>query len=106
MINEIFEIYGKEILHMKKAQLIDEVVSKTGMKKKDAEAAVETMVESIAQALANGEKVQIAGLGSFEIKTRPQRTGRNPKTQEIITIPESKYPVFSASKTLKDSVNQ
>ena len=91
---------------MKKAQLIDEIVSKTGMKKKDAETAVETLVESITQALANGEKVQIAGLGSFEIKTRSQRTGRNPKTQEIIIIPESKYPVFSASKTLKDFVNQ
>ena len=91
---------------MNKAQLIDEIVSKTGIKKKDAESAVVALVESVTQALVNGEKVQIAGLGSFEIKTRPQRIGRNPKTQETITIPESKYPVFSASKSLKDSVNQ
>ena len=91
---------------MNKAQLIDEIVNKTKIKKKDAESAVVALVESVTQALVNGEKVQIAGLGSFEIKTRPQRIGRNPKTQETITIPESKYPVFSASKSLKDSVNQ
>ena len=91
---------------MNKAQLIDEIVNKTGIKKKDAESAVVALVESITQALVDGEKVQIAGLGSFEIKTRPQRIGRNPKTQETITIPESQYPVFSASKALKDSINQ
>lgn len=91
---------------MNKAQLIDEIVSKTGIKKKDAEAAVVVLVETITEALAKGEKVQIAGLGSFEVKTRPERTGRNPKTQEAITIPESNYPIFSASKSLKDSINQ
>lgn len=90
---------------MNKAQLIDEIVSKTGIKKKDAEAAVSALIDTVAETLANGEKVQIAGLGSFEVKSRAQRIGRNPKTQETITIPESKYPVFSASKALKDSVN-
>jgi DNA-binding protein HU-beta len=91
---------------MNKTQLIDEIVNKTGIKKKDAESAVVALVETITKALSDGEKVQIAGLGSFEIKTRPERVGRNPKTQETITIPESKHTVFSASKSLKDSINQ
>lgn len=91
---------------MNKAQLIDAVVAKTGLKKKDAEAAVSATVNAISEALASGDKVQVSGLGSFEVKTRAARTGRNPKTQETITIPESKYPAFSASKTLKDSVNK
>ncbi|MBE6665373.1 MAG: HU family DNA-binding protein [Ruminococcaceae bacterium] len=91
---------------MNKAQLIDEIVGKTGIKKKDAEATVVALVETITEAMSKGEKVQIAGLGSFEVKTRPERVGRNPKTQETITIPKSNYPVFSASKSLKDSMNQ
>ena len=91
---------------MNKTQLVDAIVAKTGMKKKDADIVLSAAVESIAEALVNGEKVQVAGLGSFEVKTRAQRTGRNPKTQEEITIPESKYPAFSASKTLKDSLNK
>ena len=91
---------------MNKAQLIDEIVSKTGIKKKDAEAAVAALVDIVTETLVNGEKVQIAGLGSFDVKTKAERPGRNPKTQEPITIPESKYPVFSASKTLKDSINR
>jgi DNA-binding protein HU-beta len=90
---------------MNKTQLVDAIVAKTGMKKKDAEAALSAAVESITEALANGEKVQISGLGSFEVKTRAERSGRNPKTQQTITIPASKYPAFSASKPLKDVVN-
>ena len=91
---------------MNKTQLIDEIVSKTGMKKKDAEAAVNALVDAVTEALVKGEKVQIAGLGSFEVKTKAERAGRNPKTQEAIIIPESKAPAFSASKTLKDLINQ
>lgn len=91
---------------MNKTQLIDSIVFKTGIKKKDAEAVLSAAIESIVEALEDGEKVQISGLGSFEVKTRAQRLGRNPKTQETITIPASKYPAFSASKTLKDSVNK
>ena len=91
---------------MNKTQLIDAIVEKTGIKKKDADVAVSAMVEAITEALINGEKVQISGLGSFEVKTRAERPGRNPKTQESITIPASKYPAFSASKTLKDCINQ
>ena len=91
---------------MNKAQLIEAIVAKTGLKKKDAEAAVVATVDAVSEALVAGDKVQISGLGSFEVKTRAARTGRNPKTQETISIPESKYPAFSASKTLKDSVNK
>ena len=91
---------------MNKTQLVEEIVAKTGMKKKDAELAFSAMVDSIVEALVEGEKVQISGLGSFEVKTRGERPGRNPKTQEMITIPESKYLTFSASKVLKDSINK
>ena len=91
---------------MNKTQLIDSIVVKTGIKKKDAEAVLSSAIESIIEALEDGEKVQISGLGSFEVKTRAERPGRNPKTQETITIPASKYPVFSASKALKDAINK
>ena len=88
---------------MNKTQLVEAIVAKTGLKKKDAEAAVAATVDAVAEALVAGDKVQISGLGSFEVKTRAARTGRNPKT---ISIPASKYPAFSASKTLKDAVNK
>ena len=91
---------------MNKTQLVEAVVAKTGLKKKDAEAVVAAVVEAVSDALVSGDKVQLSGLGSFEVKTRAARTGRNPKTQESITIPASKYPAFSASKTLKDAVNK
>jgi DNA-binding protein HU-beta len=91
---------------MNKTQLVDAIVAKTGLKKKDAEAAVCAAIESMTEALAAGDKVQISSFGSFDIKTRAERSGRNPKTQETITIKASKYPAFSASKTLKDAVNK
>ena len=91
---------------MNKTQLVETIVASTGMKKKDVDAVVTAFVASIEQALADGEKVQISGLGSFEVKQRAERTGRNPKTKEQITIPAAKYPAFSASKALKESVNK
>ena len=75
------------------------------MKKKDAEAAVNALTDVIAEALKAGDKVQLVGFGTFETKTRAAREGRNPKTGEAIQIPESKKVSFSASKTLKDSLN-
>ncbi len=90
---------------MNKTQLVEAIVAKTGLKKKDAEAALTATVEVMTEALAGGDKVQLSGFGSFEVKERAARTGRNPKTQETITIESSKYPAFSASKTLKDAVN-
>lgn len=91
---------------MNKTQLVDAIVAKTGLKKKDAEMVLAAAIESVTEALAAGDKVQLSGFGSFDVKTRTARTGRNPKTQETITIKASKYPAFSASKTLKDAVNK
>ena len=91
---------------MNKTQLVDAIVAKTGLKKKDAELAIATAIEIVTETLSTGEKVQLSGFGSFEVKTRAERSGRNPKTQETITIEASKYPAFSASKTLKDAVNK
>ncbi len=91
---------------MNKTQLVDAIVAKTDLKKKDAEAMLSATIEALTEALVAGDKIQLSGFGSFEVKTREARTGRNPKTQETITIPASKYPAFSASKTLKDAVNK
>ena len=90
---------------MNKTQLIDVVALKTGMKKAQAEAAVNAVNEAIAEALAAGDKVQIIGFGTYEVKTRAARDGRNPKTGETIKIAASKAPVFTAGKALKDTVN-
>ena len=91
---------------MNKTQLIDVVATKTGLKKKDAEAAVAAVLSTVADTLAKGEKVQLIGFGTFEVKERAAREGRNPKTGETITIAASKAPVFSAGKALKDAVNE
>ena len=90
---------------MNKTQLIDVVATKADLKKKDAEAAVNAITEAIAEALKAGDKVQLVGFGTFEVKERAAREGRNPKTGETLTIAASKHPTFSAGKALKDSVN-
>ena len=89
---------------MNKTELIAAIAEKAGLTKKDAERALNATIESIAAALAEGQKVQIAGLGSFEVKTREARTGRNPQTGETIQIAASKLPAFKAAKALKDAV--
>ena len=89
---------------MNKSQLIEAVAAQSGLKKKDAEAAVNAVTATIAEALKNGEKVQLVGFGTFEVKERSARTGRNPKTGETIKIDAVKYPVFKAGKGLKDEV--
>lgn len=89
---------------MKKTELIAEISAKAGITRKDAEKALSAAVETITAALANGDKISVAGLGSFETKVRPARVGRNPKTLETIEIAESRVPAFKASKTLKDKV--
>ena len=90
---------------MNKTQLIDEIVNKTGIKKKDAESAVVALVETITKALSDGEKVQISGFGTFELKVKPAREGINPKTQQKISISETKIPTFKFGKAYKDSFN-
>ena len=89
---------------MNKAELIAAVAEKAALSKKDSEAAVTAALDVIAAALQEGDKVQLVGFGSFEVKSRAARTGRNPKTKEAIEIPASKVPVFKAGKALKDVV--
>ena len=89
---------------MTKTELIAITAEKAGMTKKDAEKAVSAALEAIAAELAAGNRVQLAGFGIFETKTRQARTGRNPKTKETIEIPASTSVAFKASKTLKDAV--
>ncbi|MFA6730571.1 MAG: HU family DNA-binding protein [Eubacteriales bacterium] len=90
---------------MNKTNLIEVVADQANLKKKEAEAAVNAVFAAIQKDLAEGGKVQIAGFGSFKVKERGERIGRNPKTLEEIKIPASKAPVFVAGKGLKDSVN-
>ena len=91
---------------MNKTELIAAVAEKADLTKKDAEAAITATVDAIAEALTQGEKVQLVGFGSFEVKTRAARVGRNPRTGEEIPISEAKLPVFKAGKALKDAVAQ
>lgn len=89
---------------MNKVELIAAVAEKAEMSKKDAEKAVAAVLASVEEALAGGDKVQLVGFGTFEVRTREARTGRNPRTKESITIPASKQPVFKAGKAFKDAV--
>ncbi len=90
---------------MNKNELVASVAEKAGLTKKDAEKALNAVFDSIQQALVEGDKVQMIGFGTFEVKERAARAGRNPRTNETIQIPASKNPVFKAGKALKDSVN-
>ncbi len=91
---------------MNKAELIAKVTETAGLSKKDAEAAVNAVIDGIGDALSKGDKVQLIGFGTFEVKERKARQGRNPrKPDELIEIPASKAPVFKAGKSLKDAVN-
>lgn len=89
---------------MNKAELINAVAEQAGLSKKDTEAAIAAALETITAALKDGDKVQLVGFGSFEVKKRAERVGRNPKTRKAITIPASTVPVFKAGKALKDAV--
>ena len=90
---------------MNKTDLVNVVAAEANLSKKAAEAAVNATLAAIANALKNGDKVQLIGFGTFEVKDVAAREGRNPKTGETIKIAASKKPVFSASKVLKDEVN-
>ncbi len=89
---------------MNKAELINAAAEKAGLSKKDTEAAITAAIAVITENLAQDEKIQLVGFGSFEVKARAERIGRNPKTKEQIKIPASKVPVFKAGKALKDAV--
>ena len=86
--------------------LIAAIAAKTGSTKKDAEATLNAFVDVVTDSLVKGDKVQLVGFGSFEVRKRAARKGRNPQTKEEIKIPASKAPVFKAGKALKDLVNK
>ena len=90
---------------MNKAELIAAIAAKTGDTKKGVEASVNAFVDTVTEALVKGDKVQLVGFGSFEVRKRAARKGRNPQTKEEIKIPASKAPVFKAGKALKEKVN-
>ena len=91
---------------MNKSELIAAIATKTGETKKDAEATLNAFVNVVSETLAKGDKVQLVGFGSFEVRKRAARKGRNPQTKEEIKIPASKAPVFKAGKAIKDLVNK
>ena len=98
--------YYERVTKMNKSQIIESVQKETGLKKKDAEAAVNAVFASIENALVSGDKVQLVGFGTFEVKQRAERSGINPATREAITIPASKHLSFTAGKTLKANLNK
>lgn len=91
---------------MNKTELIAAVAERAELSKKDAEAAVNAFVDAVTESLKNGDKVQLVGFGTFEVKDRAARVGTKPGTTEQIEIPAAKVPAFKAGKALKDAVNQ
>lgn len=92
---------------MNKAELVASMAEKSNMTKKDTEVALNAFMQAVEEALVNEEKVQLVGFGTFEVRDRKAREGRNPRNpEEVIQIPASKAPVFKAGKALKESVNK
>ena len=89
---------------MNKTDLVNAIAEKTGLSKKDSEAALKAVTATIADSLKNGEKVQLVGFGTFEVRERAAKTGRNPRTGETMQIPASKLPAFKAGSDLKAAV--
>lgn len=89
---------------MNKSELINAVAERSALSKKDSEAAVSAALDAITAALADGEEVRLVGFGTFEVKKREARIGRNPHTKEEIQIPATKVPAFKPGKALKDVV--
>ncbi len=91
---------------MNKTDLINSIAAKSGLNKKNSEAALNAFIESVEEALQAGDKVVLVGFGTFEVRKRAERKGRNPQTKAEIVIPASNAPVFKAGKGLKDKVNK
>ena len=89
---------------MNKTDLVNAVAAETGFTKKDAEQAVASVLDQITEALKAGDKVQLVGFGTFEVRNRAAKQGHNPRTGEPMTVPASKLPAFKAGKALKDAV--
>ncbi|MEP0914440.1 HU family DNA-binding protein [Leptolyngbya sp. GB1-A1] len=91
---------------MNKGELVDKVAEKASVSKKQADAILTAAIDSIMEAVSEGNKVTLVGFGSFEPRQRQEREGRNPKTGEVMTIPAIKVPAFSAGKLFKDKVSE
>lgn len=91
---------------MNKTELVAAIANSAEISRKDAEKALKAVVEVITDELKKGEKVQLVGFGTFEVSERAAREGRNPRTNETMSIPACKAPKFKAGKALKDAVNQ
>jgi len=91
---------------MNKAELVAAIAAQAELSKKDSEKALKAFIDIVTDELVKGEKVQLVGFGTFEVSTRPARTGRNPQTKQEIKIAASKAPKFKAGKALKDVVNK
>ena len=91
---------------MNKAELIQAVAAKAEIDKKTADKAVAAVIESITEAMASGDKVQLIGFGSFEVRARAEKQARNPRTGEIVTAPACKVPAFKAGQALKVAINK
>ena len=89
---------------MTKTDLVEKIASKTGLTKKAAADALEAMLETVSGALASGDKVTITGFGTFLVRSRRERMGRNPQTGAPLKIPATKIPAFTAGKALKSAV--
>ncbi|MGN1280299.1 MAG: HU family DNA-binding protein [Succinivibrio sp.] len=91
---------------MNKSQLVDGIAKKSGLTIKDSAAAVNAFLDTVKEALANGDSVTLVGFGNFVVRDRAARSGRNPRTGNIVQIPAVKVPAFKAGKPLKDIVNK
>ena len=91
---------------MNKAEMADRLADRLRLNKAVARDAVDGVFEAIGEALANGEEVRLAGFGTFAARSRAARTGRNPQSGEVLSIPASKTPSFKAGKALRDAVNE
>ena len=89
---------------MNKSELITAMSEKSSLSKKDCEAALDAFVSAVGDALKSGDKVQMVGFGTFEVRERSARTGRNPQTTEVVEIPASKAPAFKPGKALKETI--
>ena len=90
---------------MTKAELVEEVANQSDLTKKDAEVIVQTVLDSITDSLQKGEKIELRGFGSFRIRHRNSRKGRNPKTGDSVSVPEKRVPFFKVGKRLRELVN-
>ncbi len=91
---------------MNKTELISIAAERTGLTKKDTERVINAALEAVTQAMASDDKVQLSGFGTFDVKAREARIGRNPHTKEAINIPATKVPVFKPSKALRDLIGK